>query len=382
MKLTCTLENFKKAVYSTERVIGKQLTLPVLENILLETEKGMLKLSATNLEIGVFIRIGAKIEKEGKITVPAKLLSNFVNNLPANGNIELILQEQTLQLKSGNQSAKIKGISAQDFPIIPEMRGNFIFNWSAREIKETIPKLLISASIDNTRPELSGVNIVFKEKEVYLAATDSFRLSEGIIPITIENEEAYKSFVAKNGSIIIPASTFSEVWRAIDGDAELVRIAIEENQIFFQIDGVRVVSRLINGKYPEYRQIMPQSFETNVRINKEELLRATRIASLFTQNKSGEVIFKVFPKEGRLEIEARSEDKGENVAEMKIVGEGKNEEVVFNPRYIIDGISAINSPELALLVNTNSSPVAIRATEERDKKIKTGFTYIIMPIRR
>jgi DNA polymerase-3 subunit beta len=382
MKITCTLENFKKAVYSTERVIGKQITLPILENILLETEKGMLRMSATNLEIGVFIKIGAKIEGEGSLTVPAKLLGSFVNNLPANGNIELDIKEQVMKIESGSYSAKIKGLGAQDFPIIPETTGDFLFSIPAEVVREIIPKLLTSVSIDSTRPELSGVNLIFKEKEIHLASTDSFRLTEGIVPIKIENQENYKLFTAKNPSVIVPANTLSEVFRTVDQGVEEVRVVVEENQIFFQVGNVRIVSRLINGKYPEYKQIMPENFATKAFINKEELLRAVRMASFFTESKAGEVTFILKPGEQKAEIKAQSVEKGENNASFMLAGDGPDQEIVFNPRYILDGINTISSLEVALLANSGSTPVALRAMIQEDKQMKISekYTYIIMPI--
>ena len=158
MKVTCTQENFKKAIYSTERVVGKQITLPILENILIETDNGMLKISATNLEIGVFLKIGAKIEQEGTITVPARLLSNFVNNFPASSTVSLTVVDQTLYIESGSSKAQIKGLMAHDFPIIPEMAGSFLFSLPAQEMKEAIPRLISCVSLDSTRPELTGLN--------------------------------------------------------------------------------------------------------------------------------------------------------------------------------------------------------------------------------
>lgn len=385
MKLTCTLENLKKAVFSTERVIGKQITLPILENILLETEKGMLRISATNLEIGVFVKIGAKIEEEGKITIPAKLLGNFVNNLPNNnGNISLEVENQVMKIKSGEYKAKIKGLGAQDFPIIPETKGDFLFSIPADKAKEIIPKLLSSVSIDSTRPELSGVNMILKEKEIHLAATDSFRLTEGIVPIKLENAENYRIFSSKNPSVIIPANTFSEVWRMIDQEVEEIKIIIEESQIFFQAGNVRIISRLINGKYPEYKQIIPQSFATKAFINKEELLRAVRIASFFTESKVGEVKFILKPGEQKAEIKAESQERGENSTNFMLAGDGPDQEIVFNPRYILDGINAISTPEVAFLANSESTPVALRMVAEADKQMKISeqFTYIIMPIKK
>jgi DNA polymerase-3 subunit beta len=379
MKLTCTLENFKKAIYNTERVIGKQITLPILENILLETEKGMLRIAATNLEIGVSLKIGAKIEKEGKITIPAKLVSSFVNNLPNDGNIILEEKNQTLNIKCEKYQAKIKGLGAQDFPIIPEIEGEFLFSVPAQEIKDNLPKLLGSVSVDNTRIELNGINALLGEKEITLAATDSFRLGEAIIPLKIEKNDNYSAFISKTNSIIVPAMTFSEVLRSITPETEEIKVSIEENQIFFQIDNVRIVSRLINGKYPEYKNIIPQKTTTQVFINKDELLRAVKIASVFAQNKGGEVKLEI--KEGKIVVKAESEEKGENETELEAEASGPDQEVVFNPRYVLDGINSITTPKIGILVNTSSSPVVFRMIKD-EKQVVENFTYIVMPIKK
>lgn len=379
MKLTCTLENFKKAIYNTERVIGKQITLPILENILLETEKGMLKVAATNLEIGVSLKIGAKIEKEGKITVPAKVVSSFVNNLPNDGNIALEEKNQVLNIKCEKYQAKIKGLGAQDFPIIPEIEGEFLFSLPAQELKENLPKLLGSVSVDNARLELNGINVLLGEGEITLAATDSFRLGEAVLSLKSEKNENYSLFIAKTNSIIVPAMTFSEVLRSIAPETEEVKISIEENQIFFQVDNVRIVSRLINGKYPEYKNIIPQKTTTRVFIDKDDLLRAVKIASIFAQSKGGEVKFLI--KSEGLAVKAESEEKGENETELEAQVEGTEQEIIFNPRYVLDGINSITTPKMGILVNTAASPVIFRMIKD-DKQIIERFIYVVMPIKK
>ncbi|EKE15623.1 MAG: hypothetical protein ACD_11C00116G0010 [uncultured bacterium] len=381
MKVICTQENFKKAIYSTERVVGKQITLPILENILLETEGGMLKVSATNLEIGVFLKVGAKVEEDGKITVPAKLLSSFVNNLPADSTVSLVAENQSLKVSSGSVSAIVKGLQAQDFPIIPEMEGDFLFSFPAQELKEVLPRLLVCASLDATRPELSGVNMLLFDKEVHLAATDSFRLAESIIPIKKEKEAEYNLFIEKVASVIIPSNTISEVSRVINPETKEVKVSIEESQIFFQIDNVRVVSRLINGKYPEYKQIIPRQFSTKVVLSKEELLRAVKIAGIFAKDKAGEVKFEIEPESGDVKIFSRAEEVGENKTILSSEVSGPKQEIVFNPRYIMDGIQAISSQKIALLMNNNSSPAVLRMIGEDGNKENDNHTYIIMPIK-
>lgn len=377
MKLICTQENFKKAIGSTERVVGKQITLPILENILLETEQGMLKASATNLEIGVVLKTGAKIEKEGKITVPARLIGNFVANLPAHDTIELEVKDSALKITSGDYQAQIKGLGAQEFPIIPELEGDFLFSVPVAEFRNAASRLLSCTSVDNTRPELTGVNVLFLDKEIHMAATDSFRLAEAIIQI--EKEKNYDLFISKVQSVIVPAQTLAEILRIADDESKKIKVAVEESQIFFQVGGVKIVSRLINGKYPEYKHIIPQKFETRVLISREELARAVKIASAFTNSKSGEVSFTVQNK--KVIVESQSAEAGENKTELAAQISGPEQKIVFNPRYILDGINSVTTNSLDIFINSGSSPVVIRMVDEKTVKPVESFTYVVMPIK-
>jgi DNA polymerase-3 subunit beta len=381
MKLTCTQENFKKAIYSTERVVGKQITLPILENILLETDNGMLKIAATNLEIGVFLKIGAKIEEEGTITVPARLLSNFVNNLPSVSTVSLTVIDQTLHIESGASKAQIKGLQAQDFPIIPEMEGEFLFSLPAQEMKEAIPRLTTCVSLDSTRPELTGLNVVLDRLEVRLAATDSFRLAEAVVTLIKDNPQAYDLFTEKTASIIVPLNTVSEVFRVINPDTQEIKVGIEESQIFFQIDNVRIVSRLINGKYPPYQQIIPETFATRVLLEKDTAARAVKIAGIFTHSKAGEDKFTVNADEKEVFVQSRAEEVGENKTILNAQIDGPSQEALFNPRYMTDGLQAIGTSHFVLLMNSGSSPAVLRMVQGEKKEEVLSYTYIIMPIK-
>ncbi len=379
MKLICTQENFKKAISNVGRVAGKQIILPILENILLEAEQGTLKISATNLEIGITLKLRAKIEEEGKITIPARVISDFAANLPGYDTISLKMTDSILEAVSGEYRARIKGLGAQEFPIIPEPEGEFLFAVPAGELKDSISRLLTCVAVDSSRPELSGVNISFFEGEIHLAATDSFRLTEAIIPI--EKTENYKIFTPKTPSIIVPAQTLAEVLRVADDDSQKIMVTVEENQIFFQLGSIRIVSRLINGKYPEYKHIIPREFATQAMIPKEELAGAVKIASIFAGNKSGEVTFSINSKDKKIAIEAQSAEAGENETQLSAEISGPNQKVVFNPRYILDGINSVTTPSLALLVNGGSTPAVIRMMSEKDKKPIENCTYVVMPIK-
>lgn len=383
MKLTCTQENFKKAVFNSERMVSRQNTLPILNNILFETENGGLKLSATNLEIGVSVQIGAKIEKEGKITIPAKLISNFVNNLPAGENISLEVIDQSLKIKSGSSKAMIKGLSADDFPLIPKKQTDFVLNIPSLKLKNMISKVITCVAFNETRQELTGVNLVLKEKEILFASTDSFRLVEGSLKLNENNVSTnYKDFLEKKDTFIIPANTFVELARIISNDTEDdIKIAFEEGQAFFEIDGTNVVSRLINGKYPDYKHIIPVEFKTRVVGEKNIFQGALKMSSVFSSGKTNEVALKIDAEENKFLIEARSVEVGENSSELAVDITGLSQEVVFNSKYLLDGINTVATSKIAILVNNASSPVAIKEIDEKTGEVLEGYVYIVMPIK-
>jgi DNA polymerase III subunit beta len=384
MKLTCTQENFKKAVFNSERVVSKQTTLPILNNILFEGGKSGLKLSATNLEIGVVVKIGAKVDKEGKITVPAKLISNFINNLPAGENMSLEIIDQNLKIKSGSAKAIIKGLPATDFPLIPQKNNDFQLQISGKDLKTIINKVITSVAFNEARPELTGINLILKEKELLFASTDSFRLSEICFNLGEKNINAglYGALISKRDNIIIPATTMVELARIISADEEQeVKIAIEEGQAFFEINGTTLVSRLINGKYPEYKHIMPKEFKSRLVGEKNLFQGAVRMASVFTSSKTNEIILKNDAEAKKVFIEARSVEVGENSTELKLDSVGPSQEVIFNSKYLLDGINTIATLKLAVLINNGSTPIALREIDEKTGKVLEGYTYIVMPIK-
>lgn len=386
MKLTCTYENLKKAILNTERLVSKQTTLPILNNILFEVEKGILKISSTNLEIGVVIRMGAKIEGSGKIAVPAKLLSNFINNLSQGENVSLEVQENTLKIKSGQSKAVIKGFSAEDFPIIPQKSSEYLFNLSYSELKDAINRVIICVALNETRQELSGINLILSDRKLFWAATDSFRLAESAIDITEEkiNKKEFGDFLAKTTNIIIPANTLIELARIISNDSNQggkVGVAIEDGQIFFDANGVSLVSRLINGKYPEYKHILPKDYATQIILDRKLLQSAVKMASVFSGAKTSEISLKIDAGAMKVFVEGKSVETGENVSEIKTEVSGPSQEIVFNSRYFLDGINTIATSQIALLSNSGSAPVALKNVDEESEKVLEDYIYIVMPIK-
>lgn len=386
MKLICTQENFKKAITNAERIISKQNTLPILNNILLKTENNYLKIVATNLEIGIEIKIRAKIEKEGKITIPARILGSFSTNLIDEENIEIEQNAQNLRIKNGLTKANIKGFSAEDFPLIPQKKSNRLFGISNLKLRDIFSKILISVARNDARQELSGVNIVFGETELFFASTDGFRLSEYVLTLSdCEYEkDFYSIFIEKTKSIIVPANTLIELNRIISNNSDsksLVQIFVEDGQIFVEFEDIKIVSRLINGKYPEYRHIMPEKYKTTIIGEKKIIQNALKIAGVFVSNKINEVVLKIDENAKNVFVNTKSVEAGDNSTEIKFETQGVSQEIVFNLKYLLDGINVINSDKLKLMANSDTSPVAIREFFGKTEDEKKGFVYIIMPIK-
>ena len=375
----CTQENLKRAIGAVERAAGRQSALPVLANVLLETEAGRLKLSATNLEIGIVAHIGAKVESEGSLTVPVKVLSQFIGNLPGTEVATLEEVAQSLSISCGGYRVKIKGLPATDFPIIPAKKNTSSIELPAQAFRTALSRLLPCVATQETRLELTGIHFLFSEKEVALAATDSFRLAEEIVPLEKFLDETLLSEISAIGSLILPATTLMEVSRAISPTQKTLSMTLDENQVFFEMEGVEVISRLILGKFPEYRQIMPQEFSFSAVIEKDVLLRSLKIASVFA---AGEIAVELAPDEEKVLVEAVSSGVGEQQADVpaKFLSGSGRLRVVFPPKSLLDGVGFMETSSIAFRGNTSGTPVALAMTDGDTPR--TNFTYIMMPIQK
>ena len=356
------------------------MSLPILSNVLLETEKGRLKISATNLEIGVVVSIGAKIEKEGKVTVPAKILWNFISNLPAGDVLVLEMKDQYLEITSTVYQIRIKGMDGKDFPIIPAYTKAYAWSFSAQALKKALGKVLFCVSVNEARLELTGVQISFSEGIFTLVATDSFRLAEEKITLKLLGKKEENS---EEQSFIIPSSVFQEVLRVIQGESEEIKMAIEENQIFFEVGGVEIVSRLINGKYPDYKQIIPKNFSLQVIFNKQELQRAVKISGALSSYSSGEIALFFDQVKKTCTFLSRSQEVGENKTTLPVAYIQGNEPltIIFNLRYVLEGINALSSEKVLFCANTGTNPAAFRLVDQ-EEVIDDHSLYLMMPIRK
>lgn len=367
MKIICLQENFKNGLNITQNIIGRNLTLPILNNLLLETELGRLKISSTNLEIGINTWISGKIEKQGAITCPAKILSSFINNLP-NKKIELEVKNNTVFIKCEGYKANIKGLPADDFPLIPKIKEKPIFTFKKSDIlKNGLNQVVGAAALSESRPEISGILFKFDKEAIKLVATDSFRLAEKTI---------YQSsgLVTKPIYLIIPQRTIQELIRILNEkpDQEL-KIILGNNQILFESNEVQLISRLIDGQYPDYQQIIPKDFETKVTIQKEEVINNIRVASIFS-SKINDI--KLTIHSGKIEILAQDPDLGENRSQISAEVQGKNLEINFNFKYLLDGLVNISTKQVFLGLNSESSPAVIKPVQAPQ-----DYLYVVMPIK-
>jgi DNA polymerase-3 subunit beta len=362
MKITVNQKNFKKSLSVVEKIVSKNTTLPILNNILLRTENGRLRLSATNLELGINYSLGAKIDEVGEIAVPGRILADFVNSI-VDEKISLSTKNEVLSMSSTNFKTQILGSNSKDFPIIPKIKGTNISVLDARNLKSSLLCVSEAMSLSEARPELSGVFLRISRDSITFAATDSFRLAEKI-DATKNSQEA---------SVILPRNTVTELIRVCGEIEGAINLNATENQICFSNDDFEFVSRVVDGSYPDYKKIIPTNFLSRVLTNKSELEKGVRIAGLFSSNISD---VKLQCLDDSIILAAKNSDKGE--VETKVGALLKNEpfEVVVNYHYLLDGLKILNDEKVIIEFNGAGSPLVLKSGDEND-----GVVYLIMPLR-
>lgn len=361
MKIICLQENLQRGLEFCERIIGRNLTLPILNNVLIKKENGMLKLTTTNLEITINSFIVGKIEGEDGIIIPIKIISNIIKNLP-NGKITLEIKNKILSIKTEKFKSIIKGVGEGDFPIIPKIKENFIFKIPSLYLFEGLNKVINSVSFNESRPEITGVLFKITKDKIYLAATDSFRLTEVKIPILSEKEFSF----------ILPLKTTQEVIKMSSIDNKDIELILGNNQILFKTPHTHLISRLIDGHYPDYEQIIPQKFETELVFNKNEFLNAVRVVS-FMSGQIKDVKLEIGSAD--IKISATDPDLGENVCAVESDHQGKETIISFNHQYIRDGVGMFDSDKIVMKLNGDAGPSLFQS------KDKSGHLYLIMPIK-
>lgn len=365
MKLSILQEDLASNTTLASRFVSTRAQLPILANILLKTQNGKLSLSATNLEAGIHISIGAKVEAEGSITVPAKILVDLINHLPA-GKVLLEVDKDQLKISCNNFLANISGIPATEFPNIPDFVKSATFSLK----KETLDKLTdcvtFAAATDDTRPILTGVNIIVGDK-VIAVATDGFRMSY--------KELGGVSFDTNGSKFLLPARIIEELNRALGTKTEDVKVAVleKEGQIIFQSEDIILTSRLIDGEYPDYNRVMPKAWTTRAILGKGELVQAVKATSVFARESAS--IIKIKFGQGCLILTSESNQYGKEEIQVEAKTEGDEIQVAFNYKYLLDFLNSVEGDSILVETQGPATPGVFQDTKD------PTYKHIIMPVR-
>jgi DNA polymerase-3 subunit beta len=334
----------------------------------------------TNLEIAVSCNIRGKVESKGEFTVPSKLLSDYVSLLPKE-RVDVEQTDSALTVSCGSYETHLNGIGAAEFPLIPTVESDQKFSVKVNDLRRAISQVIFAVASNESRPEISGVLFKFSQQDgglsLVLAATDSYRLAEKTIPVNKDNSSA----ITEQVSVIVPARAVSEmvrilgVFRDLADNPENMEIVIAENQVMFSYSDMQLISRTIEGRYPDYRQLIPNSFETEVVLPKEELLRAVKATSLFSRTGLNDIHLK-FVVGSQVKVTANNPQTGEHSAGVEAEVTGKENGITVNYRYFIDGVNNMETEKVKLQLNDGLSPCVIRPSGD-----KPDYLYIVMPIR-
>lgn len=365
MELTVTQENLTNALSTSSRVASTKTQLPILGNILLKTDGNRLLVAATNLEIATTQYIGAKIIKQGSITIPARLISDFVSNLP-NKPITLKVQNNNLYITCDTYKSIINGYIADEFPELPTIneKESIKYNINVDDFKQAVSQVIITTSNDLTRPVLTGVYWNCSDGQLYLAATDGYRLAERQL-LKTETEI----------SAIIPKQTMQEVLHNITDDIKEIEVLFNQTQVRFRLNDIEIISKLIDGNFPNCKQLIPQKNKTSIILNKMDFLQIIKIASLFARESGGSVTLTAEKEKKALFIHSIATQLGENTSEIKatITNSGK---ITLNSFYLLEALLVIDGDEVQLSFNSNIAPCVLNSTREN-----INYYHIIMPLK-
>ena len=377
MELSCLQENLSRGLSVVQRAVATRSTLPITQNVLLATDNARLRLSATNLEIAITAWVGAQVEEEGAVTIPARLLTEFVSSLP-DARIDMTSTEQPLSLKMKclEAEANVNGQDAEDFPPIPTVNDGTLCRIAPAALREAIDRVAFAAATEDSRPVLTGVKIEIKGDDFTFAAADGFRLS-------IYEGKLFEP-VSEELDFILPARALQEANRLAAAQSETVEFTVNQqrSQALFRFDSVELVSQLIQGTFPDFRQLIPESYETRVVVSQNSFLRATtRTAGIFARDGSGIVRLNMTAPEngadgGKIAVSARAEELGDYSREMSAQVEGGDAKIAFNNKYLTEILDVIGDENVALETTTPSSPGVIKPADDEHGR----YTHVVMPM--
>ncbi|HCM52282.1 TPA: DNA polymerase III subunit beta [Candidatus Saccharibacteria bacterium] len=360
MKLQVTQQNLAKALNMVARVASGRATLPILSNVLIKTNKNRLNLSATNLDIAITQTVGSKVEKEGALTVPARLMQDFVNNLP-DAVIKLETKDDKLYIWADRYQSVINGVAADDFPVMPDIKNGITWKTKTGELKKGLQKIVFAASADDSRPVLTGVLFHVVDNKTIIASTDSYRLAE------------YKYPTAKTDvNFLLPHTAANDLLRIMTDEAQALTITHDDQQVSFATGDTILVARLIEGSYPDYQKLIPKKFETAVRLSRAEFMNITKVSSLFARESAGSVT--ISAEADKVSINAIASQVGENTAsaDAQVKGGG---EVTLNSRYLIEALNVFEGEQIEFCFNGKLEPCILRSHDD------PHYLHLIMPLR-
>lgn len=362
MKISVRQNHLAKALSTASRVSSSRTGLPILGSILLRTDSNQLVVAATNLELASITRLGVKITEPGEIAVPAKIISDYVGSLPGE-NVDISTDGNNITIKCGTYISTIHGVSTEEFPELPiiDNKNSDNYKIDSSLFKQSINQTLFATSSDTTRPVLTGLYWNTFESELYMVGTDGYRLAE-------------KKIMKINSDIdaIIPSQTLLEVTRAVSDDTDNINVSIDETQINFKIGDTEIISKLIDGNYPNYRSLIPGSSEVSIEVDVTELSRMVKISSLFARDTGGSVILSADDEKGTLSIRSIETEVGESNTEINANVSG-NGEVSLNSKYLNEVISVIDSKTANISFSGKLSPLVIKPND--------NYVHIIMPMK-
>lgn len=365
MKIICTQENLKNGLMTAGRIISPNNTLPILNNILIKTNNGLLTIASTNLELAVSTNIRCKVEEEGGITVFSKTIIDLINNLP-NKNITLEVKNNELHLETENYHTTIKTLPIEEFPLIPEVEGTEKLTIAAQDLKNAVNEVVFAVSTNQTQPEISGIFMGVENNNVTLTATDRYRLAEK--KLTVGKNPGFTQ------NLIIPQKTILELSRIIGAQTDDVNVVINPNQISFSLGETQIISRLVDGQYPDYKQIIPDTFITTIQTQKLLFINALKAGGIFSQGNNS-VKFDYSQEKQQLTVTSESQDLGKSVVDIPSEVSGGSGELILNHRYILDCLSSIETPNVIIKIINDNSPSLILPDGKND------YIYLVMPIK-
>lgn len=362
MDLQVTQENLSKALQTVARIASGRSTLPILSNVLIQTVDNRLSISATNLDIAITQFIGAKVANKGSITVPARLTQDFISNLP-NGTIHLEQNEHKLNIQLGSYESTINGALADEFPVMPAITKGITWTVAAQDLKKALSQVVLAASTDEARPLLTGVFIHTHGTNLFMVATDSYRLAE-------KNLGNQKEEV----SLLVPANALQDVLRIIGDFNEDVVVTHDDQQVLFKVGDVELVARLLEGNYPDYRRLIPKDFGMSATLPRAEFINIAKISSLFARESAGSITLELDEKNQTMGVRSVASQLGENSASEKgeITGNG---EITLNSRYLLEGLQAIDGDKVTIAFNGKLEPIVLKDPANKD------YLHIVMPLK-